>query len=55
VELKTDENKDEDEIENCHENIETEMEMATNINDNSLLIPTESSTVLSVACTLDAK
>ncbi|VDK78362.1 unnamed protein product [Litomosoides sigmodontis] len=53
--LKRDESAEEDEIENVSANIEMKMEMNTEFDDKYLLVLTEPATVLSVACTLDAK
>lgn len=42
-------------IENGKENIDVEVEMKTKIDDKYLIVLTEPATILSVACTLDAK
>ncbi|VBB32816.1 unnamed protein product [Acanthocheilonema viteae] len=53
--LRINESEDEDGTENSNENIEVKMKMEAKIDDKYLLVLTEPATVLSVACTLDAK
>ncbi|VDM15055.1 unnamed protein product, partial [Wuchereria bancrofti] len=51
----TNESSDENEIENNQENIEVKVKMGTKIDDKYLVVLAEPSTILSVACTVDAK